>query len=70
MASKLKNGEWRYPYIADKNLYAAVRYAGKLVREHGTYNWACNAAAKYYNVDASDVRRELSMRAGAGHRKG
>jgi hypothetical protein len=70
MVSTLKNGEYRYPYIADKKLYAAVRYAGSLVRKYGTYNIACKAAAKYYDVDVADIRRELSKRAGAGHKKG
>jgi hypothetical protein len=59
---------YKYPFIADKRLYAAVMYACTLVRKYGEYNRACNTAAKKYGVSAEDVRTELSKRAGAGHK--
>lgn len=56
----------KYPYISDRTMYAAVRYAGKLVRENGHLNHAITTAAGYYKVDQDELRRHLEARTKAG----
>ena len=58
----------KYPYIP-KELFPAVMFAAKLVREKGTFNEACRIAAGYYKVNEAKVREHLSARSAAG-RKG
>jgi hypothetical protein len=59
---------YKYPFIP-RELYPAVMYAAKLVREKGAFNQACTIAANYYNVDEDEVRKHLAARSAAG-RKG
>ena len=57
---------YKYPYISDKKLYAAVMFACKMIRENGFFNKACEKAADYYNVDVDDVEKEVRRRQAAG----
>lgn len=56
----------KYPYIADKSLYAAVMYACKIIRETGHFNRAVNTAAKRYRIDAGRLETALRQRQAAG----
>lgn len=62
------DNNYKYPYIEDHDLFCAVSYACKLIRENGWYNKDTERAARYYHVDVSDVRREVSRRANAGRK--
>lgn len=59
---------YKYPYIADKNLYRAVMGACSYIRETGWFNKATEYYADQYGVDVEDVRREVRRRQGAGQR--
>lgn len=48
-------------YIDDKDLYAAVMFARKLMREGVPGGLAVYKAARYYGVDQSDVARYASQ---------
>jgi len=55
----------KYPFIP-REYYAAVMYASKLVRETGCKNQAIERAARWFNVDADEVRKHLDARIKAG----
>ena len=59
---------FRYPYIADKKLYAAVMFACKMIREDGFFHKDCETATDYYDVDSDDVEKEVRKRQAAGQR--
>ena len=59
---------YKYPFIADKELYKAVMFACKMIREEGFFNKAVARAADYYNVDEEDVAREVRKRQAAGQK--
>ena len=56
----------KYPFIANKKLYAAVMFACKMIREDGFFNKAVDRAANYYGVDVEDVKKEVRLRQSAG----
>lgn len=58
----------KYPFIADKKLYAAVMFACKMIREEGFFYKAVERAADYYNVDEEDVAKEVRKRQSAGQK--
>ncbi len=58
----------KYPYIHDKNMFAAVMFACKLIRETGYFNKAVRKTADYYNVDADELIRHIRERQAAGQR--
>lgn len=59
---------YRYPYIADKNLYRAVMGACSYIRETGWFNKATEYYADLYGVDVEDVQREVRRRQSVGQR--
>ena len=42
---------YKYPYIQDKNMYAAVMYACKMIRENGYFNKAVEYALERGLID-------------------
>ena len=58
----------KYPYIANKRLYAAVMYACKLIRETGYRNKAIQTAANEYDFNFEDVEKEIIKRQVAGRK--
>ncbi len=58
----------KYPFIADKKLYAAAMFACKMIREEGFFNKAVARAADHYNVDEEDVAKEVRKRQSAGQK--
>jgi len=58
-------------YIPDKKLYAAVKFARKMIREGTRPQIANTRAAKYYGFSVSDVAHYTGQTAGriAGIRK-
>lgn len=51
-------------YIPDKDLYAAVMFACKMVKDGTDYHDAVRRASRYYDVEADDVRHYMSQRSG------
>lgn len=49
-------------YIADKDLYKAVMFACKMIKEGTGYHQAIRTASRYYDVDMDDVRHYVSQR--------
>ena len=49
-------------YIPDKDLYKAVMFACKIMRGGTTPELAIRRAAKYYDVDMSDVAHYVGQR--------
>ena len=60
--------ENKYPYIADKKMYAAVMSACKYIRETGRFNQAVERNAEWYGVNAKDLEKEIRKRQAAGQR--
>ena len=60
--------ENKYPYIADKKLYAAVRGACNYIRETGWFNKATQYYADKYGLDVELVRKEVRKRQSAGQK--
>lgn len=58
---------YKYPFIP-KNLYPAVMFAAKLVREKGTFNECCRIASRYYRVSEDEVRKHLQARCHSGQK--
>ena len=46
---------YKTDYIPDKDLYAAVMFARKMIRQGTPAGLANYKAARYYGVDSSDV---------------
>lgn len=59
----------KLPYIPDKDLYAAVMFACKMVRENGYFNKDCGIAADYYDVDVDEVKRYVRIAQGRGQKQ-
>lgn len=55
----------KYPYIADKQMYAAVMGACKWIRESGYFNKATQYYADKYGLDVGAVRAEVRKRQSA-----
>lgn len=60
------SSNYKYPYIPDKKLYAAVMGACRYIRSTGWFNKAVNYYAGKYDVDPDDVVREVRKRQAAG----
>jgi len=58
----------KYPYIADKRMYAAVMGACKWIRESGYFNKAVRYYANKYNVSEKELAAEIRKRQGAGQK--
>jgi hypothetical protein len=60
--------KYKYPFIP-KDIYPAVMYACKLMRENGhAIHWSSNIAAKYYGVSADVIEKHIRARQGAGQK--
>lgn len=59
---------YKYPYIADKKLYAAVMGACSYIRETGWFNKATQYYADKYDLDVELVREEVRKRQAAGQK--
>lgn len=59
---------YKYPYIADKRMYAAVMGACSYIRETGYFNKAVRYYADKYNVDEDEVAQEIRKRQSAGQK--
>lgn len=57
---------YKYPYIADKRMYAAVMSACKYIRETGCFNMAVRYNAEKFGVDAVELEKEIRKRQSAG----
>jgi hypothetical protein len=51
----------KLPFIADKDLYAAVMGACSWIRETGYFNKACSYYANKYSVDVDDVKQYVRI---------
>lgn len=58
----------KYPYIADPQLYAAVKCACRMIRETGYFNKACQYAADEYGFNFEDIAKEVRKRQAAGQK--
>lgn len=56
-------------FIADKDLYAAVMFARKMIRQGKPAGLANYTAAKFYNVDMADVAHYVGQAAGRSKRR-
>ena len=62
--TKQKKRRWVMDYISDKDLYKAVMFARKMIR-NGTPPGIANArAAQYYKVSTSDVAQYVGQAGG------
>ena len=59
---------YKYPYISDKNMYAAVMGACSYIRETGWFNKAVAYYAKKYHVDQDELAKHIRARQGAGQK--
>lgn len=57
-----------YPYIGDKQMYAAVVYACKSIRKHHWFNVAVEHACAKYGVDRGELEAHVKARTAAGQR--
>ena len=57
-----------YPYIGDKQMYAAVMYACQSLRKHHWFNVAVDHACAKYGVDREELEQHVKARAAAGQR--
>lgn len=60
--------EYKYPYISDKNMYAAVMGACSYIRKTGWFNKAVAYYAKKYRVDQDELEKHIRARQGAGQK--
>lgn len=56
--------EYVMDYIADKDVYKAVMFACKMMRNGTSANNAIRKASMYYDVDMSDVAKYVGQRGG------
>ena len=61
---------YKYPYIADKTMYAAVMGACKYIRETGYFHKAVSYYADKYGVDEDELERHIRARQAAGRKGG
>lgn len=59
---------YRYPYIADKKMYAAVMGACSYIRAKGYFNKAVSYYADKYGVDEKELAQHIRARQGAGQK--
>lgn len=50
----------------DKNIWLATNFAAKIIKETGFRNKAIRIASNYYDVNESDVEKELNKRVSKG----
>ena len=67
MATK-RNGKYKYPYIADPDMYKAVMGACSWIRKDGYFNKSVSYYSRYYGVDADELAAEIRKRQAAGQR--
>ena len=60
--------EYRYPYIKDRDMYAAVMGACSYIRETGYFNKAVSYYARKFGVDRDELEKEIRKRQGAGQK--
>lgn len=58
----MANHGYLMDYIDDKNLYRAVMFACKMIRNGDSYTRAIGVASNYYKVNPNDVRHFVSQR--------
>lgn len=58
----------KYPYVADKKMYAAMMFACKMIRENGWFNKAIYTAANWYKVDKDKLEKVVRERQSAGQK--
>lgn len=58
----------KYPYIADKTMYAAVMGACSYIRESGYFNKAVAYYANKYGVDKKELAQHIRARQAAGQK--
>ena len=51
-------------YIPDKELYKAVSFASKLIREGKTPSHAIRISSKYYKRDMGDIAKYVGQKGG------
>lgn len=61
--------KYNMDYIADKDLYAAVMFARKMIRQGKPAGLANYTAANYYGVDMADVAHYVGQAAGRSKRR-
>lgn len=54
--------DYMMDYINDKDVYKAVMFACKMIREGKDFHQAIRTASRYYDVDMDDVRHYVSQR--------
>ena len=59
---------YKYPYIADKRMYARVMCACSMIRESGWFNKAVEYAADKYGVDEEKLAGHIRQRQAAGRK--
>lgn len=59
---------YKYPYISDKKMYAAVMGACSYIRDKGYFNKAVSYYANKYGVDPDELAEEIRKRQGAGQK--
>ena len=59
---------YKYPYIPDKRMYAAVMGACKYIRDTGYFNKAIRYYADKYDVDAEELASHIRARQSSGQR--
>ena len=59
---------YKYPYIPDKRMYAAVMGACQYIRETGYFNKAVSYYAKRYDVDENELAGHIRARQAAGQK--
>lgn len=51
-------------YIPDRDVFKAVSFASKMIREGKTPRYAIRIASNYYHVDMSDVAHFVGQKGG------
>ena len=59
---------YRYPYIPNKTMYAAVMGACSYIRETGYFNKAVSYYAEKYQVDADELAKHIRARQSVGQK--
>lgn len=59
---------YKYPYISDKKMYAAVMGACKYIRETGYFNKAVRYYAERYGVNEKELEKQIRLRQSAGQK--
>lgn len=60
--------KYRYPYISDKKMYAAVMGACSYIRETGWFNKAVSYYANKFGVDSVELANHIRERQSAGQK--